>query len=57
MLGYLGVGFCLGHLTVSSSLGGEELVLWNLPSPMYSYCENGRNFCLYSDLYSLGRAR
>ena len=25
----------------------------NLPSPMYSYWENGRNFCLYSDLYSL----
>ena len=25
----------------------------DLPSPMYSYWENGRNFCLYSDLYSL----
>ena len=37
--------------------GGE---LWplaglgtNRPSPKYSYWENGRNLCLYSDLYSL----
>ena len=48
-------GACFGHRTLglSISFGGEVLVLRNLPSPMYSYWENGRNLFLYSDLCSL----
>ena len=41
--------------TLAAAVDGGEL--WPLaglgtkrPSPKYSYCENGRNLCLYSDL-------
>lgn len=48
---------CPESVVSAVSPGGLVLVLWNLPSPTYSYCEKGRYFCLYSDLYSLKQNR
>ena len=48
---------CPESVVSAVSPGGLVLVLWNLPSPTYSYCEKGRYFCLYSDLYSLKHNR